>query len=63
MTEKNDGKMTCDDCQYLGKEFVYLRDYKGIKNWMDCIYPLPYYVTPVAIPKDAEHNCKVKKLR
>ncbi len=53
--------MTCVDCKYLGIVFDHLKDHQNINEWRNCEYPLPFNVTPQAIPIGVEHNCCVYK--
>lgn len=47
----------CDGCKYLGHEYKHLQGVHGVKTWVQCNYPLPFYVVPSATPM-VEGTCK-----
>ena len=55
--------MKCIKCKHLGVIFDHLKGYDGIDEWRNCEYPLPYHVTPRAIPMGIEHNCQTYEIR
>ena len=55
--------MTCENCVYKGIEFDYLRGHRNIDQWINCLFPKPFFYTSQATPfmedgKIIEHKCE-----
>ena len=50
-------KNLCDGCIYKGNPLEHLAGHEGVEVWTACHCPVPYWVTPRAVP-NAEHNAK-----
>lgn len=44
----------------MGKEFIHLRGHKGISKWYDCLWPLPWFILPEALPMTLEAGIECK---
>lgn len=51
---------TCDGCKYQGRVFEHLAGFRNIPVWRDCMYPVPFYITPQVVPQ-VNRACKVRE--
>lgn len=51
---------TCDGCKYQGRVFEHLAGFQDVAVWRNCTYPVPFYVTPQAVPQRS-WECKVRE--